>query len=121
MKNLLGDNGDESLSDILKRKEEEIGNKRMVVMASSNNISILEKTTKETFLELTRMDGMLKQLYQTYKEMRDRKLKHLQSLISAAEDVREEGIVWMVKAIWCMGEDVDSSTFPSCLDKQARQ
>lgn len=64
MKALLGEDCDD-VSEILKKKEEEISNKRMVVMASSNNITILDRATKETFLELSRMDGMLKQLYST--------------------------------------------------------
>lgn len=62
MKSLLGDDEQESMKDLLQRKEEEIANKRLVVMGSSNNIGILDRKTRETFLELSRMDAMLKQL-----------------------------------------------------------
>ena len=46
-------------------------------------------------------------------------MTHYETLLYKGDEVRNEGLVWIIKAIWNLGENVPMSFIPPFLDFQS--
>ncbi len=53
------------------------------------------------------------------KDIKDELLGHYKFILKQGKDVRNEGLPWVMKAIWELGEKLLPSYFPSFLDEQS--
>ena len=76
--------------------------------------------------KLVNINEPLKQLNQEIFEIKRKEnlviqklMSHYESLLFKGEEVRNEGLVWIIKAIWNLGENVPMSFIPPFLDFQS--
>ena len=76
--------------------------------------------------KLVNINGPLKQLNKEIFEIKRKEnlviqklMSHYESLLFKGEEVRNEGLVWIIKAIWNLGENVPMSFIPPFLDFQS--
>ena len=46
-------------------------------------------------------------------------MRHYQELLYNGKEIRNEGLIWIIKAIWKLGENVPMSFMPTFLDLNA--
>ncbi|OMJ80070.1 hypothetical protein SteCoe_19760 [Stentor coeruleus] len=69
--------------------------------------------------KLIELDGKSKDLREKLDIVKFTQIKHYQSLLKEGKDVGNEGIQWIVIALWNIGETVSVENFPSYLDGDA--
>lgn len=52
-------------------------------------------------------------------QVKDEQVNHYKTLLLEGEDTRSEGLQWIVKALWKLGEAVPTENFPQFLDDDA--
>jgi hypothetical protein len=53
------------------------------------------------------------------KSIKQKLMKHYQELLYNGKEIRNEGLIWIIKAIWRLGENVPMSFMPTFLDFNA--
>ena len=56
---------------------------------------------------------------QHVQQVKDEQVNHYKSLLLQGEDTRSEGLQWIVKALWKLGDAVPTENFPQFLDDDA--
>ena len=72
------------------------------VQRINEKLDLLEKKIQELKTELNNVKCM--------------QLTYYNSLLYEGLDVRSEGLIWIIKAIWALGYNVNLSKFPTFLD-----
>ena len=75
--------------------------------------------------ELSKIDEPLKQINNELNELKKKEREviqklmiHYETLLYKGEEVRNEGLIWIIKAMWNLGENVPMSFIPPFLDFQ---
>ena len=76
----------------------------------------LKKGLKELKIPLNSINSEINQLRNKEKSIKDRLMKHYLELLYIGKDVRNEGLIWIIKKIWKLGENVPLSFMPTFLD-----
>ena len=79
------------------------------------SLQIINQTEKE----LSELKVKIKEKKQFVTETTNKLMLHYQQLLYDGSDVRQEGLIWIIKAIWNLGKNVPMEYFPSFLDFQA--
>jgi len=66
-------------------------------------------------------ESQIKEVKQRLKVVRREQKRHFKEVLAAGEDTRSEGLAWVVKALWRLGESVSAEAFPSWLDSRTVQ
>ncbi len=94
------------------RKEYEIGQRR-------NQQLELRKKVRQNGEKLDRLLEKIKALKERLAALRSDQLKYYHDLLAEGRDCRQDGLAWIVKAIWLLGHDVNLTRLPKFLDPQA--
>lgn len=63
-------------------------------------------------------ESHIKEIKQRLKAIRKEQKRHYKEVLAAGEDTRSEGLAWVVKALWRLGENVGPEAFPSWVDSR---
>ncbi len=69
--------------------------------------------------KIAKLNEKIKENSVILKDITDELLGHYKFILKQGKDVRNEGLVWVMKAIWELGENLHPSYFPSFLDEQS--
>lgn len=86
-------------------KNKELSSKMEELSAFKNMINKISENMKETTKDLDLVKNSL--------------LVHYHKILSEGKDTRKEGLVWVIKAIWNLGQKVVASFIPNFLDEKA--
>ena len=67
---------------------------------------------------LKKLNGEINELKRQENIVIHKLMEHYKSLLYKGEEVRNEGLIWIIKAIWNLGENVPMSFIPPFLDFQ---
>ncbi len=88
----------------------------------NNMILYLEKYRNEKLKlskKLNDKNKEIKLVGTKLKEIKNKLMLHYHTLLREGLDTRQEGLVWLIKAIWNLNEDVIMSYLPNYLDEKA--
>lgn len=91
------------------QKKEEIRQEKEASMAK------IQKTEKE----LSELKGTIAKKKKFINENTNKLMYHYQKLLYEGSDCRQEGLIWIIKAIWNLGKNVPMEFFPTFLDFEA--
>ena len=63
-------------------------------------------------------DFHIKETKHRLRSVRKEQVKHLKSVLSEGLDTRSEGLAWVVRELWRLGERVEVEDFPGFMDRQ---
>lgn len=89
----------------LATKKKEISKKMEIVQGVRETIEAIQEEIKKSTEELEGVKNSL--------------LIHYHKLLAEGKDTRKEGLIWIIKAIWSLGQKVIASYLPSFLDEKA--
>lgn len=77
------------------------------------------KVTKENLrIRLLEVKEQLNEIREEFEDVKKKLLLHYHLLLSEGTDTRTEGLVWIIKSIWNLGENVILSYMPNYLDEK---
>ena len=76
----------------------------------------LKKGLKDLKIPLNSINNEINQLRNIEKSTKERLMKHYLELLYIGKEVRNEGLIWIIKKIWKLGENVPMSFMPTFLD-----
>ncbi len=79
----------------------------------------LRKQVHDNAARIEKLGAKIKSLKHEIKNIKDTQLEYYSAKLREGTDVRQEGLIWVIKAIWCLGFSVPVSKMPQFLDKQA--
>ncbi len=91
------------------QKKEEIRQEKEASMSK------IQKTEKE----LSELKITIAEKKKFINENTNKLMYHYQKLLYEGSDVRQEGLIWIIKAIWNLGKNVPMEFFPTFLDFEA--
>ena len=86
-----------------------------------NKILEIQKELKDLKKPLTLLNNEINELKTNEKNTKVELLKHYLELLYIGKEVRNEGLIWIIKSIWKLGENVPISFMPKFLDFDAIQ
>ena len=86
-----------------------------------NKILEIQKELKDLKKPLTLLNNEINELKTNEKNTKVELLKHYLELLYVGKEVRNEGLIWIIKSIWKLGENVPISFMPKFLDFDAIQ
>ena len=81
-----------------------------------DKIGKLKKELKQLKTPLKSINNEINELKHVEKNIKQRLMRHYQELLYNGKEVRNEGLSWIIKAIWRLGENVPMSFMPTFLD-----
>ena len=82
----------------------------------NSDISLLEGRIISNKREMVNYQKKMHYIKGEMQEIRQTQVEHYLSLIEEGSDSRNQGLSWIIKAIWYLGFDVDMQRLPSFLD-----
>ena len=79
-------------------------------------IGELKKEIKQMKIPLKSLNIEIGELKNVTNNIKEKLVKHYQELLYNGKEIRNEGLVWIIKAIWKLGENVPMSFMPTFLD-----
>ena len=79
----------------------------------------LRKGLNDLKIPLNLINSEINELRNIEKSTKDKLMKHYLELLYNGKDIRGEGLVWIIKSIWKLGENVPMSFMPTFLDFDA--
>ena len=76
----------------------------------------LKKGLKELKIPLNSINNEINELRNIEKSTKEKLMKHYLELLYIGKEVRNEGLIWIIKKIWKLGENVPMSFMPTFLD-----
>ncbi len=78
-----------------------------------------KKNQKENFkIKLQDLNDNMKSHKEELENIKNKLLLHYHLLLSEGLDTRSEGLVWIIKSIWSLGENLNISYMPNYLDEK---
>ena len=78
---------------------------------------------KENIIELKKKENEIKEklseLKEKYLNKKEELIQHYHYLLFEGLETRKEGLIWIIKSIWDLNEDVNMSFIPNFLDEKA--
>ena len=109
--------------------EEKIQRIKMAYLAKKENddkkmekyrkIKQLKEDLKQIDTELTDINGQLTDLKTQDKETIKKLMRHYEALLYRGKDTRNDGLIWIIKAMWKLGKNVPMEFIPTFLDFNA--
>ncbi len=81
-----------------------------------DQIGELKKELKQLKLPLKSINNEINELKTVEKNIKQRLMRYYQELLYNGKEIRNEGLIWIIKAIWRLGENVPMSFMPAFLD-----
>ena len=95
---------------LAKKEQEEIKlEKHQVIKNYKNTIKKIED-------EINSLNKELTELREQEHDIVQKLMKHFQALLFNGRDTRNEGLVWIIKAMWSLGKNVPMQFIPTFLD-----
>lgn len=76
-----------------------------------------EKQISDLKENISRLDDIITIKNEKLKEVKTNLLTHYHKLLTEGLDTRKDGLIWIIKAIWGLGQKVISSHLPIFLDE----
>jgi hypothetical protein len=76
----------------------------------------IEEEIAHNTLRTKEAESRVKEVKERLQTVRREQKRHFREVLAAGEDSRGEGLAWVVKALWKLGETVESEAFPSWVD-----
>ena len=76
----------------------------------------LKKNLNELKIPLNSINQEIIEIRNVEKDTKEKLMKHYLELLYDGKEVRSEGLIWIIKGIWKMGENVPMSFMPTFLD-----
>ena len=105
------------LQDYLKSQKKTDNEKK----EKQNKILEIQKEMKDLQTPLNVLNNEINELKTSEKNTKVELLKHYLELLYVGKEVRGEGLIWIIKSIWKLGENVPISFMPKFLDFDAIQ
>ena len=86
-----------------------------------NKILEIQQEIKDLKKPLTLLNNEINELKTNERDTKIELLKHYLELLYLGKEVRVEGLIWIIKSIWKLGENVPLSFMPKFLDFDAIQ
>ncbi len=93
--------------------------KGIEVTKKQKELEEMRKQIKDNFAKSELLEHKLAEIKRELKNIRTQQVKYYHTLLSEGRDARQEGLAWIIKAIWWLGENVAISRLPSYLDPRA--
>lgn len=87
--------------------------------SKQNKIKELKIDLKELKQPLKFINNEINELRNIEKDTKDKLMRHYLELLYYGKEVRNEGLIWIIKKIWKMGQNVPMSFMPTFLDIDA--
>lgn len=95
----------EKIRNLITHTEEEIQKKMEEKHKNSEKIKQLDLKVESLNIEIERM--------------KVKQIEHYYSILQFGLDTRQEGLKWVIKALWTLGENLKISRFPTFLDAKS--
>ena len=82
----------------------------------NDKINSLKESWKQLNLILNRIDNDLEENKNKEKKIINRLMTYYKEILFKGKNVKKDGLVWIIKAIWNLGENVPMSFLPEFLD-----
>jgi len=83
------------------------------------SVSRLNQEIASNSTQALELDTKAKDLRIQIREIHSKQVEHYRALLAEGMDTRSEGLAWLVKALWRLGEKVEMEMFPSFLDMES--
>ena len=83
-----------------------------------DKINLLKEDLSKINIPLVEINAELNELRKKEKSVINKLMIHYETLLYKGEEVRNEGLIWIIKAMWSLGENVPMSFIPPFLDFQ---
>lgn len=83
-----------------------------------DKINLLKEELSKINIPLVEINAELTELRKKEKSVINKLMIHYETLLYKGEEVRNEGLIWIIKAMWNLGENVPMSFIPPFLDFQ---
>ena len=95
---------------LAKKEQDEMKYEKMQKIKSfKDDIKVIE-------IEINSLNNELKDLKEKDKNVVQKLMKHFQALLYRGRDTRNEGLIWIIKAMWNLGKNVPMQFIPTFLD-----
>jgi hypothetical protein len=88
-------------------------------MEKYRKIKLLKEDLKQIDTELTDINGQLTDLKTQDNETIKKLMRHYEALLYRGKDTRNDGLIWIIKAMWKLGKNVPMEFIPTFLDFNA--
>ena len=75
-----------------------------------------KRELKQLKTSLNSLNSEIRELKINKKNIKQKLMRHYQELLYNGKEVRNEGLIWIIKSIWKLGENVPMSFMPTFLD-----
>ena len=110
---------DEMKLSVIKNIYQEKKKKDFEKRVKQEKIGELKKEIKQMKIPLESLNIEIGELKNVEKSIKQKLMKHYQELLYNGKEIRNEGLIWIIKAIWRLGENVPMSFMPTFLDFNA--
>ena len=114
--NLPNNNGKFNKLSLMQSLYKDQKNKDFEKKMKQDKIGELKKELKQLKSPLKSINNEINELKHVEKNIKQRLMKHYQELLYKGKEIRNEGLSWIIKAIWRLGENVPMSFMPTFLD-----
>ena len=103
---------------IIEKKKENLMQKEQkdVKLEKVNRLELLKHIIQQKLIDITNIDKELDELKIKKKIFINKLMEHYETLLYKGRDVRNEGLIWIIKSIWSLGRNVPMSFIPTFLD-----
>jgi len=115
-----------NIEGILNRQEEDArivsvtAKINKVITKKKKDIQQTKSVIKELREEMSKLKSMNSLLNDFYKKTQLRQINHYYSILKKGADVWQEGLLWVIKVLWILGENnILISKFPHFFDSQS--
>jgi hypothetical protein len=102
------------IKNIYQNKKEKDFQKKLLF----DKINSLKEELSKINIPLIEINAELNELRKKEKAVINKLMIHYETLLYKGEEVRNEGLIWIIKAMWNLGENVPMSFIPPFLDFQ---
>ena len=102
------------IKSIYQNKKEKDFQKKLLF----DKINSLKEELSKINIPLIEINAELNELRKKEKSVINKLMIHYETLLYKGEEVRNEGLIWIIKAMWSLGENVPMSFIPPFLDFQ---
>eukprot|EP01022_Parablepharisma_sp_SALTPOND_P010845 TRINITY_DN1447_c0_g1_i1.p1 TRINITY_DN1447_c0_g1~~TRINITY_DN1447_c0_g1_i1.p1 ORF type:complete len:649 (-),score=51.36 TRINITY_DN1447_c0_g1_i1:1171-3117(-) len=94
--------------------------KRVMLIRSYDEQIVKLRTTVDSLnKQIDKLTQKIQYLKITVAQLRQELCDHYHKLLSVGNDTRQEGMVWIIKAIWNLGNNVNISKLPAYLEEKS--
>ena len=92
---------------------------REVIEHKHQDIQLKQEQIKQNTIKIKQVDLTVDSYQIEIEKFEVKQVEHYYEVLQLGIDTRQEGLKWIVKALWTLGENIKISKLPSYLDAQA--